>query len=119
MPNPYGAPEISVKQVDNKRQSGEQFIWLDVREPEELARVSIKDDRIRLLPLSVLADRQLASLPDEAQNQQAEIIVFCHHGMRSAQVTAWLRQQGWQKVSSMTGGVAAWAQEIDPTVGTY
>ena len=119
MPNPYGAPEISVKQVDSKRQHGDQFIWLDVREQEELARVSIKDKRIHALPLSGLADRQLAALPDEAQNQQAEIIVFCHHGMRSAQVTAWLRQQGWQNVSSMTGGVAAWAHEIDPTIGTY
>jgi rhodanese-related sulfurtransferase len=119
MPNPYGAPEISVKQIDSKRQNGEQFVWLDVREPEEVARVSIQDERVRLLPLSVLADRQLAALPAEAQNQQAEIIVFCHHGLRSAQVAAWLRQQGWQKVMSMTGGVAAWSQEIDPSIGMY
>ncbi len=119
MSNPFGAPEITVKQVDSKRQAGESFIWLDVREPDEVARVSIQDERVRLLPLSELADRQLKALPDEAQDQQAEIVVFCHHGMRSAQVTAWLRQQGWQKVSSMTGGVGAWAKEVDPTIGTY
>jgi len=119
MPNPYGAPEVSVKQVDSKRQAGEQFVWLDVRELEEVAQVQIADERIRLLPLSELADRQLAALPDEAQDQQVEIIVFCHHGMRSAQVTAWLRQQGWQQVTSMAGGVTAWAQEIDPSIGTY
>lgn len=119
MPNPYGAPEISVKQVDTKRKNGEHFVWLDVREREELAHVSINDERIRLSPLSELADRQLAALPSEAQDQQAEIVVFCHHGMRSAQVAAWLRQQGWQKVTSMTGGVAAWAQEVDPAIGTY
>lgn len=119
MPNPYGAPEISVKQVESKRQNGEQFVWLDVRERAEIARVSIQDERIRLSPLSELADRQLAALPNEAQDQQAEIVVFCHHGMRSAQVTAWLRQQGWQKVMSMAGGVAAWAQEVDPSIGTY
>ncbi len=119
MSNPFGAPEISVKQVDSKRQAGDPFIWLDVREPEELTRVSITDERVRLTPLSELADRQLKALPDEAQDQQAEIIVFCHHGMRSAQVTAWLRQQGWQNVSSMTGGIAAWANEVDPTIGTY
>lgn len=119
MPNPYGAPEISVKQVDAKRQNGDPFVWLDVREREEIDRVSIKDERIRLSPLSELADRQLAALPSEAQDQQTEIIVFCHHGMRSAQVTAWLRQQGWQKVMSMTGGVAAWAQEVDPAIGIY
>lgn len=119
MPNPYGAPEISAKQVDAKRQNGEQFVWLDVREREEIALVSINDTRIQVAPLSELADRQLAALPNEAQDQQAEIVVFCHHGMRSAQVAAWLRQQGWQKVTSMTGGVAAWAHEVDPSIGTY
>lgn len=119
MPNPYGAPEISAKQVEAKRQSGEQFVWLDVRERDEVALVSINDARIHVAPLSELADRQLAALPNEAQDQQAEIIVFCHHGMRSAQVTAWLRQQGWQKVASMTGGVGAWANEVDPSIGTY
>ncbi len=119
MSNPFGAPEISVKEVDSKRQAGDQFIWLDVREPEELARVSIQDERVQLMPLSELADRQLQALPDAAQNQQAEIIVFCHHGMRSAQVTAWLRQQGWQNVTSMKGGVGAWAKEVDPSIGTY
>ncbi len=119
MANPYGAPEISVKEVDNKRQTDEQFIWLDVREPEEIARVNIQDNRVRLSPLSELADRQLKALPDEAQDRDVPIIVFCHHGMRSAQVTAWLRQQGWQHVTSMAGGVAAWAQEIDPSIGTY
>ncbi|MBX3015473.1 MAG: hypothetical protein KF832_28390 [Caldilineaceae bacterium] len=119
MPNPYGAPEISVKEVEQKRQAAEAFVWIDVREAEELARVSIQDVRIQHVPLSDLADRQLKALPAEAQDQQAEVIVFCHHGMRSAQVTAWLHQQGWQKVSSMAGGVAAWAQEIDPSIGTY
>lgn len=119
MANPYGAPEISVQEVESKRQAGEQFTWLDVREREEIARASIQDERVRLSPLSELAARQVSALPDEAQDQQAEIIVFCHHGMRSAQVTAWLRQQGWQKVTSMTGGVAAWAHEIDPSIGTY
>ena len=104
MANPYDAPEISVKEVDNKRQTGDQFIWLDVRESEEIAHVSIKDSRVHLSPLSELADRQLKALPDEAQDRDAQIIVFCHHGVRSAQVTAWLRQQGWQHVTSMTGG---------------
>lgn len=119
MPNPYGAPEISVTEVESKRQAQEPFIWLDVRERDEIARVSLQDERVRFAPLSELADRQLKALPDEAQDQQADIIVFCHHGMRSAQVAAWLRQQGWQNVTSMTGGVAAWAHEIDPSIGTY
>ena len=53
------------------------------------------------------------------QDKDAPIVAFCHHGGRSAQVTAWLRQQGWTNVVNMTGGIHAWAQSIDPAVGTY
>lgn len=119
MPNPYGAPEITVQTVQQKAQAGEQFVWLDVREPLEQNSAAITDARVILTPLSRLAQYQLEALPEQAQPQDAEIIVFCHHGMRSAQVTAWLRQQGWTNVTSMAGGIDAWAQEIDPSVGKY
>lgn len=119
MANPYGAPEISVQDTEAKRQAGDQFVWLDVREPDEVAAVQIDDERIIVLPLSQLAQRQLDALPAATQDQAAEIIVFCHHGVRSAQVTTWLAQQGWNNVTSMAGGIAAWAQEIDPSVGFY
>lgn len=118
MPNPYGAPEISVQEVENKRQADEQFVWLDVREEEEVASVHIEDERVAVVPLSQLANQQVKALPEEAK-EDAEIIVFCHHGMRSAQVTAWLIQQGWSNVKSMAGGIDAWANEIDPSVGVY
>ncbi|MCX6044968.1 MAG: rhodanese-like domain-containing protein [Chloroflexi bacterium] len=119
MPNPFGAPEISVQAVEAKRKAGEQFVWLDVREPNELAQVAIADERVVNVPLSDLSSRQLNALPAAAQDKEAEIIAFCHHGMRSAQVTAWLRQQGWTNVINMTGGIDAWAQAIDPTIGMY
>lgn len=119
MPNPYGAPEISVQAVDTKRQAGEQFIWLDVREQDEVAAVAIEDERVSVAPLSELAQRQLDALPAVAKAQEAEIVVFCHHGMRSAQVAAWLIQQGWTNVTSMAGGIDAWAHEIDASVGFY
>jgi rhodanese-related sulfurtransferase len=119
MPNSFGAPEISVQDVEAKRKAGETFIWLDVREPNEVAHVFIDDDRVITVPLSELAARQLDALPAAAQEKDAQIIAFCHYGMRSAQVTAWLRQQGWTNVTNMTGGIGAWAQVIDPSVGTY
>jgi rhodanese-related sulfurtransferase len=119
MPNPYGAPEITVQQVDQKTKAGDQFVWLDVREPLELQRAAIHDTRVVEAPVSRLAQFQLEGLPDAAQPQDAEIVVFCHHGMRSAQVTMWLRQQGWTNVTSMAGGIDAWSREIDGTVGTY
>ncbi len=119
MSNPYGAPEISVQEVEKKRQAGEEFVWLDVREAEEVASVQIEDERIAVVPLSTLADQQTKALPTAAEAEDAEIVVFCHHGMRSAQVTAWLMQQGWTNVKSMAGGIDAWANEIDPSVGLY
>lgn len=119
MSNPYGAPEISVQEVARKQQARETFVWLDVREPHEFSAASIADPNVVQVPLSVLADRQLAALPPAAQDKDAEIVVFCHHGIRSAQVVAWLRQQGWTRALNMAGGIDAWAQEVDPSVGTY
>lgn len=119
MANPFGAPEISVREVEAKRQQGTAFVWLDVREADEVAHVHIDDERVVVAPLSQLAARQLDALPADASDPAQEVIVFCHHGMRSAQVTAWLAQQGWSNVSSMAGGIDAWAHEIDPSVGTY
>jgi adenylyltransferase/sulfurtransferase len=108
-----------VQEVARKQQAGERFVWLDVREPNEHALVRIVDPNVVLLPLSVLAERRLAALPAPAQDKDADIVVFCHHGVRSAQVVAWLRQQGWTNVLNMAGGIDAWAHEVDPAVGTY
>lgn len=120
MPNPYGAPEISVQDVHAKQESGDDFFLVDVREPHELELASLPDDTFLNLPLSVLAAQRLDALPDDLrQNQDADVVVFCHKGIRSAQVTAFLRQQGWSNAVSMAGGIDAWAQEIDESVGTY
>lgn len=119
MPNAFGAPEITVQDVKRKLDQDEPVILLDVREPYELQRAALKDRRVFAAPVSRLAQFQLEGLPAEAQPQNAEIVVFCHHGVRSAQVTMWLRQQGWTNVRSMAGGIDAWAREIDAGVGYY
>jgi rhodanese-related sulfurtransferase len=119
MPNPFGAPELTVHDVKRKLDGEEYFVWLDVREPYELKRAAIRDYRVAPAPVSRLAQFQGEGLPEEAQNPDVPIVVFCHHGVRSAQVTMWLRQQGWTNVYNMAGGIAAWALEIDPSVGHY
>lgn len=119
MPNPYGAPEISVQDVAAKLTAQESFVLLDVREPHELQHASLAPGTYELVPLSDLATRQLAALPESAKDQDAEIAVLCHHGIRSAQVTAWLRQQGWTNVLSVAGGIDAYAREVDSSVGMY
>jgi rhodanese-related sulfurtransferase len=120
MANPYGVPELTVQEVAQKREAGEAFVWLDVREPDEIATVAIPDEAIVHVPLSRLAAQQVAALPPTLQDdKEADVVVFCHHGVRSAQVVAWLRQQGWQNAWNMGGGVDAWATHVDPTIGTY
>jgi adenylyltransferase/sulfurtransferase len=119
MPNPYGAPELTVQEVKQKVDAAESFVWLDVREVYELQRAAIDDPRVVVAPVSRLAQFQLDGLPEEVQARDAEIVVFCHHGVRSAQVTMWLKQQGWTNVLSMAGGIDAWAREIDASAGSY
>lgn len=119
MPNPFDAPEVTVQEVKQKLDDGEPVILLDVREQAELQRAAIHDARVVVAPLSDIARRYLDALPSVAIAKDAEIVVLCHHGVRSAQVTLWLQSQGWTSVRSMAGGIDAWAKEIDATVGSY
>lgn len=124
MPNIYGAPEISVQNLADKLMDrhtdpgSEGFILLDVRELHELPRASFGDDAV-VVPLTELAARQINALPEPVRAKDAEILVVCHHGVRSAQVTAWMLQQGWTNVLSVAGGIDAYARQVDPSVGMY
>jgi rhodanese-related sulfurtransferase len=117
--NPYGAPEVTVQDLAVRLTGEETFILLDVREVHEIATVSIEPDQLVVLPLSELARKQLSALEENGFAKDAEIIVMCHHGVRSAQVTAWMRQNGWTDVWSLAGGIDAYAHEIDPEIGFY
>ena len=120
MPNPYGAPEVSVHDVIDKQQQGTEFLLIDVREPNELELASLPVGEFINLPLSELRERRLDALPEALnQNKDADVVLFCHKGLRSAQVTVFLRQQGWSNAVSMAGGIDVWAEEIDESVGKY
>ncbi len=120
MPNPYGAPEISVHDVAAKQKDDSEFLLVDVREPNELELASLPDADFINLPLSELRERRLDAIPEDIrQNKELEVVLFCHKGLRSAQVTVFLRQQGWSNAVSMAGGIDAWADEIDESVGKY
>jgi rhodanese-related sulfurtransferase len=115
----FGIPEISVQDVAAKLVDEDDFILLDVREPHELNYANLGEG-VTLVPLSEIAERRLEALPDEIQNDKdAEVVVMCHHGSRSAQVVGWLRQQGWTNVHNMTGGIDAYAVQVDSSVGRY
>lgn len=88
---------------------------IDVREPEELSIVSL--DGFVNLPLSQFAEwsEQIAL----RLNRDAETIVMCHHGIRSAQMCYWLQQQGFANVKNLAGGIAAYASVVDPSLPQY
>lgn len=85
---------------------------IDVREPWEYETARIPDTT--LMPMGDVPARAHQELdPDE------RLVVLCHHGQRSLNVTAWLRNQGFEQVQSLRGGIEAWAAEVDPSVGRY
>ena len=111
--------EITVEQLAEKLKSPDGFILLDVREPWELRYARINDDRLVVQPMSELAQRGLDALPEAVRHQDAEVYVLCHRGIRSGDVTEWLASQGWTNVFSVAGGIAEYAERVDPSVGRY
>jgi rhodanese-related sulfurtransferase len=115
----FDVPEISVQEVAAKRANDDEFVLLDVREAHELAYANLGEG-VDNVPLSDIAERRLDALPESIrQDKDAEIVVLCHHGNRSGQVTGWLLQQGWTNVLNMAGGIDAYARQVDASVGRY
>jgi rhodanese-related sulfurtransferase len=112
-------PEITVTELSEKLKSEDPFILLDVREPQELEYAKLTDNRLDVTPMSRLAREGTNALSDDAKSQDATIYVMCHHGSRSAQVTAWLAQQGWKNVFNVRGGIDEYARTIDQSIGFY
>ncbi len=86
-------------------------IVLDVREPWERAVCSLP--RAVHIPMREVPAR-LAEL-----DPQRPIVCVCHHGGRSAQVGLFLERQGFAQVYNLSGGIDAWAQEVDPSCPRY
>ena len=104
--------EVSVEDVKARIDAGENLLLLDVRQLEEY-EVCHMDNTV-LLPMGMV-DRNLSRLKD----REEAIIVICHHGIRSLNVAAWLRDSGVLRVQSMAGGVDAWSLRIDPRMPRY
>lgn len=111
--------EITVNELADKLKSEDSFILLDVREPMELDLAEITDSRLQITPMSRLAQEGVDALSELAKSKDSVIYVMCHHGNRSARVTAWLAQQGWKNVFNVRGGIDEYARTIDNSVGFY
>src|ERR1700685_3983100 len=101
--------EITPEAVKSKLDAGDKFVLLDVREPWEAEAAQIAGST--LMPMGDVPSRANQELdPDD------QIVVACHHGVRSMNVTVWLRQQGFERVQSMRGGIDAWSRTVDGKV---
>ena len=104
--------EITVDELKSLRDRSEAFTLLDVRELWEFETARITDSKH--MPMGDVPARFQQELDPDSH-----IVVMCHHGVRSMNVTAWLRQQGFEKVQSMRGGIDGWARTVDPKVPLY
>jgi rhodanese-related sulfurtransferase len=102
--------EISPRETAELLKEG-KIKLLDVRTPEEYAIASVAG--------SVLVDQSLAQEIMQTWPKDAAIVTLCHHGMRSLDAAAYLRGHGFANAKSMTGGIEAWALQIDSSVSRY
>ena len=106
--------EVSPAEVQSRRGAGERLILIDVRLPEEHQLTRIEG--AELIPMDSIP-RRLNDL--EEMSEENVLIVFCHHGVRSANVVNWLRGQGVESCQSMAGGIERWSTDVDPSVPRY
>ena len=103
--------EIDVTELKEKLDRGDQFVLIDVREPHEYKIASIPG--AKLIPLG-----EFAKHVDEF-DKNADIVIHCKSGMRSAKACGILRQAGFAHVRNVVGGILAWSDKVDPSVPKY
>jgi len=104
--------EITPEELSTLLRANSDVVVLDCREPweRETARLAGTLD----IPMNDIPARYQQELDPEKR-----VVVMCHHGVRSMNVTVWLRRQGYEKVQSLAGGIDRWAREIDASVPVY
>jgi len=103
--------EIDVVELKQKIDRGDNFVLIDVREPHEYKICSIPG--AKLIPLG-----EFPKHVGEFE-KDADIVIHCRSGMRSAKACAVLRQNGFQHVRNVVGGILAWSDKVDPSVPKY
>ncbi len=103
---------VTPGELKSMRERGQKFRLVDVREQDEWDLVHLEG--AELIPLS-----QFQRLAPERLDLDDAIVVYCHHGMRSAQAQGYLKSQGYPNVLNLTGGIEAWSLQVDPSVQRY
>ncbi|RFC47163.1 MAG: adenylyltransferase and sulfurtransferase [Verrucomicrobia bacterium] len=113
-PSPAAGLEVEPVFIDAVRREGAPpFRLIDCREEDEHAHCHIEGDV--LVPLSRFVAEIAAALP----GAEVPVVIYCHHGMRSAQAAGFLRSKGHALTFSLRGGIEAWSLEVDPSVARY
>ena len=103
--------DLTPSQVHDALAARRDVTLVDVREPAEYDIAHIEG--ATLIPLRTLP-QQIDSLP-----RDHEIILLCHHGMRSEMAGNFLLVQGFPRVSHMVGGIDRWSDEVDSAIAKY
>lgn len=104
--------QLTVHELKERLDQGKKdFTLVDVREPWELNICSMPG--AISVPMRAIPARYLELPKDQ------DIVVVCHHGVRSQQVAYYLERQGFTRLNNLVGGVNAWAHEVDPKMPTY
>nr|WP_327286580.1 molybdopterin-synthase adenylyltransferase MoeB [Rubrobacter aplysinae] len=106
-------PEISVTELKDKLDNGENINVLDVRESHEYEVANLGESVTRLIPVG-----ELPNHIDELDKNE-NFAVHCKTGARSARAVQLLQEAGFENVYNVTGGITAWSEEIDPSVPKY
>lgn len=102
--------EISVQELKEKQDKGEDFQIIDVREDFEYEMSNLGGELIPLGGILIEADKVDKTKP---------VVVMCRSGKRSAAAIMQLEQLGYTNLYNLRGGILAWADEIDPTINVY
>lgn len=101
--------EITVQELKEKKEAGESFVLIDVREDFEYLVSNLDGTHI---PLGDL-DSRLSEIEDQ---KDAELVIMCRSGGRSGKACNFLSGKGFTNVSNLKGGITAWSKEIDPSI---
>ena len=114
-----GLPTISVTELQTLLEASAdgEIQLIDVREPRELAIANLNHLGFQNYPLGSYEQWE-SSIIDELK-PGVPTYVLCHHGIRSAQMTAWLLNQGFTDVTNISGGIDAWSNQVDTTIPQY
>ena len=104
---------ITAAELAGRLQSDAPPRLLDVRQPEEFAIAALPG--AKLVPLDTLPAR----VEELADWKDAETVVYCHHGVRSAHAIGWLRSQGFTRLTNLSGGIDRWSTEVDTELPRY